>query len=417
MDKEKDILGEIIKEKLSNYSLPVDDDSWSKIEEQLNSATGGKSKRLWFAAMAVAASITLLLILFQFNNKDYQNETANLLSNHEEEIVQNVPETEIVQSDLQQNVEHTTVFRKPQSGKQLAENELTAEVIPNEEVPKEGQNIQETAQSSVKENPTILNVSDLNLWKEVEIPAIRNKKRQSINFSLGSGRNLLAKNDAPLSQGPYRVSRGNELHSSDIVYSDIIYYNTAVQSGVPTPTTEDIIANEYYSDAVHYPPVSFGVTVRKDLDRTIAIETGIVYSFIATSFSKEDFYKSKAGLYLHYIGIPLNIHTRLYGNRNSQWGVYLSTGGMVEKGFLSHFVHKTFLGDENSVRTVRLNEKIKGLQWSVGISPGIDYQIYKNYSIYLEPKLSYYFDNNQPESARTKHPVVVGMNAGIRFEW
>jgi predicted porin len=89
---------------------------------------------------------------------------------------------------------------------------------------------------------------------------------------------------------------------------------------------------------------------------------------------------------------------------------------MVEKGLLSHYTQKQDLNNEH-IAKITSDENIEGLQWSVAVAPGIDYKLNKNYSIYLEPKVSYYFDNNQPISARTEHPVVFGVNAGFRFSW
>ena len=418
MDKEKDIFSEIIRDKLSNYSTPVDDNSWDKIEEGLNSVNSGKAKRLWIATFAVAASIALLFLLFPFNKKVYNHETANQLSDHEETIIQDVPEKEIIQSDLQQVVKHPAVFGKSQSGKQLAKNELTAEIVIKEEIKEENPEKESAVpvieEPVVEENTStkhVVNpVSDFDFGKEVIIPVISNNKRKGVSLSFGSGRNLLAKNNMVTPQIPKRVLPEDPLISEETFYK-------ASNQEIIQPQTENILATEDYPDVVHYPPVSVSLTARKDITRTIAIESGIVYSYITSTFSKESSYKSKADLQLHYIGIPLNIHTRLYGDRKSQWGLYLSTGGMVEKGLLSHLALKTFLDDNNTVMTVVSNEKIKGLQWSVSVSPGIDYQIYKNYSIYFEPKLSYYFDNNQPESARTEHPVTVGANAGLRYTW
>ena len=416
MDKEKDIFSEMIKEKLSNYSLPIDNNSWDKIEEQLYSTTRGKTKHLWMAAVAVAASIAILFILFPFNKKVYQNETANQLSDHEEKIIQIVPEKEIIQSDLQQNVEHPAVFRKSQSGKQLAENEFTVEVIPEEVtleevVPEENHVAQTVEERVVPVNPQTPSVPRNISGDESKISVIKNKKRKSISLSFGSGSNLLASNDEAVKTTPSRTP-------GEIFMSEEISYFRSVSNNINSTPAEIILANEEYPDAIHYPPVSVGVSLKKELSRKVAIESGIVYSYITSTLSRESFSKSKADLQLHYIGVPLNLHTRLYTSRNSQWGMYLSTGGMVEKGLLLRLVQKTFFNDiDNTVRTVTSSEKIKGLQWSVNISPGLDYQIYKNYSVYLEPKLSYYFDNDQPESARTKHQIVIGINAGLRFEW
>ena len=414
MDKEKDIFSEIIKEKLTNYSLPVENDSWDKIEEQLNSISRGKTRRLWYAVVAVAASIALLFLLFPFNKKVYQNETANHLSDHEKEIIQVVPEKAIVQSDLPQIVEHPTIFRKSQSGKQLAKNELTVEVIPVEEIPENYETVQEekeTEEKSITEKPLIHYGSGFDSGKDVIIPVIRSKKHKSINISFGSGSNLLASNSLAPQQGPNRAPPASNHWNSDIVYYK------ATSTNADKSKTEEILEYENYPDVIHYPPLQIGLTFKKELSPKVAIESGIVYSYISSTFSKE-YYKSKADLHLHYIGIPLNIHTRLYSNKTSQWGIYLSSGVMAEKGILSHFVQKSFFEDmDNTVMTVISNEKIKGLQWSVGVSPGFDYKIYNNYSIYLEPKFSYYFDNDQPESARTKHPVVISVNAGIRYAW
>ena len=413
MDKENDLFAEVIKNKLANYNLPVDDDSWDTITQGLNRISRRKTQRKWIAAIAVAASIAALFLLFPINKKTHHYETADQLSNHEETIIQDVPEKEIVQPVLPQNVEHSTVFGKFQPNKRLAENNLATEVIPKKEIAEESPNVPAKEESSIQEKRPVSCNSHFDFEKETQMPVIKNKKRQSIRFSFGSGGNLLAENTAnmPQNQIPPPVIYLNS--------PQMTYHKVAAQYTTPESRTEEILSYEYYPDIVHHLPLSFGATVKKELSRRFAIESGLVYSFVASTFSRESPQKSKADLQLHYIGIPLNIHTRILGDRFSAWEVYLSTGGMVEKGFLSHFLQKTYYGngDNGTVLTISSNERIKGLQWSLGISPGVDYQIYKNYSIYLEPKLNYYFDNDQPVSARTKHPLVVGINAGIRYAW
>ena len=405
MDKKNDIFSEIIKNKLENYTLPVDEDSWDKIAERLKTVPKKKTQRQWIAAIAVAASIALLFLIFSINKKTYHHETADPLSDHEKTIVQDVPEKEIVQPVIPQDVESSTVIRKFQPGERLAENKRSTEVISTEEFPEENPVIFQKEEPSTPENPPVFTDSYNDFEKEMQTPVIKSKKRQSIRFSLGSGSNLLAENS----------TNSNPIQKTSIFESP--FFRAATQA-VTDSRTEDILKNEDYPNVVHHLPLSFGVTVKKELSRTFAIESGIVYSYMTTSFSRQSYPKSNANLQLHYIGIPLNVHTRIFGNRFSQWEIYLSTGGMIEKGVLSHFKQKTYFDTiDNQVTTVVSDEKIKGLQWSIGISPGVDYQIYKNYSIYFEPKLSYYFDNNQPVSARTKHPVIVGLNAGVRYVW
>jgi len=409
MDNEKDRFIEIVKDKLTNYTLPVDDDSWDKIAKRLKPVRQKNIQPWWIAAIAVAASILLLFLLFPVDKKTSQRETANQFSGQEKAIIQDVPEKEIAQSILPQHAESPKVFSKSQPAKQLTENNLTTEAVPEKTTEEENQAVvpdakKEEEQKVIKNHPVS---PDFNFGEEKDIPIIKPKKHRSLRFSFGSAANLLAKNTSNTSQN---LADNLGLHSPS-------YFRSTALS-VAESRTKEIISYSNYPDINYHLPLSFGVTVKKELNRTFAIESGIVYIFLSTSFNREDFPTTSADLQLHYLGIPLNLHTRLFGDRHSQWEMYLSTGGMVEKGFLSHFVQKTYYDNVgNVVETIVSNEKIKGLQWSVNISPGVDYRIYKNYSIYLEPKLNYYFDNGQPVSARTKNPVVVGINAGIRYTW
>jgi len=413
MDKENDIFSEIVKDKLLNYTLPVDDDSWDKIAEQLNSASRRRTYLRRIAAIAVAASIALLFLIFSISKKTYHHETATRLSDQEKTIVRDVPKKDIIQPVPRQNAEYLPVLKKPQFRERLAENSPATEVIPDKKIAEE-ENAEENSiiypekEPSVPEKHPVSPDPLFDLEKEMQPMPIKHKNRQSLRFSFGSGGNLLADNT---------TSQNSNFSSGEYLNSDYAYFRVAAQN-VADSRTDDILLSENYSDVTYHLPLSFGITVKKELNRTFAVESGIVYSFLSTTFNRESPLKSKANLQLHYIGIPLNVHARIFGNRFSPWEVYLSAGGTVEKGILSHFTQKTdYDNTDNYVRTIVSNEKIKGLQWSVGISPGIDYQIHKHYSIYLEPKVSYYFDNDQPISARTKHPVGVGINAGVRYTW
>ena len=412
MDKENDPFSKIVKDKLTKYTLPVDEGMWDKIEKQLNTVPPKKTERRWIAAaIAVAASIALLFVLLPINNKKtYNYETANQLSDHEETIIQDVFEEPINQLVFSQDFETSSVFKKSQPSKQLAENYLTVEVIPEKEIVKEENSPTsvETEELIVPENRRIFPIGSYDFLEE-QIPIIKQKKRQSIRLSLGSGGNLMAQNSMDNSQGSNR-SYGKSSNS------ELYFFRSAVQE-VSESRTKTILENENYPNVVHRLPLSLGITVKKELNQSFAIESGVVYSFVSTLFSRES-PKSQASLQLHYVGIPLNLHTSIYKDRFSQWEVYLSAGGMIEKGILSHFSQKNYYDDiNNHEMTVISNEKIDGFQWSVGISPGVDFKIHKNYSIYLEPKLNYYFDNDQPESARTQYPIVVGINAGVRYVW
>ena len=121
----------------------------------------------------------------------------------------------------------------------------------------------------------------------------------------------------------------------------------------------------------------------------------------------------KATLGLHYLGIPVNLVVKLWDNPN--WNVYVSGGFMVEKGLRSLYHLEAYRQDEHKAETVRSG--IHGLQGSLNLSVGVSYRVYRDWNLYLEPRYSYYFDNNQPVSYRTENTTLIGVGAGVRFEF
>ena len=88
---------------------------------------------------------------------------------------------------------------------------------------------------------------------------------------------------------------------------------------------------------------------------------------------------------------------------------------MAEKGLRSIYTENEYIEDRTI--TTKTITNIDGLQWSVNGAIGTTYKFQRNWGIYFEPKVSHYFDNNQPISARTNQPTVIGLTAGIRYQF
>ena len=157
----------------------------------------------------------------------------------------------------------------------------------------------------------------------------------------------------------------------------------------------------------HSIPVSFGVTVRKKINKTIGIETGLMYTYLSTDFKISGTDYRAASLKLHYIGIPVNLTVNLLDKKS--WNIYLSGGGMVEKGLQSVYVKKGINSKDNN--------SIPGLQWSLNGGIGLSYNFYKSMNLYIEPGFAYYFDCNQPISRRTEYPFTFNFRTGIRYDF
>lgn len=168
---------------------------------------------------------------------------------------------------------------------------------------------------------------------------------------------------------------------------------------------------ESYPDVSYSLPISFGFTVRKDLNRYIGVESGLMYTYLSTTFKRGGTNQSEVKSSLHYLGIPLNLVVYLW--RNERWNIYLSGGGMVEKGLQA--VYSGYLSDNNGTIHKSRKEGIDGLQWSVNASIGASYRLYGDWSLYFEPRFSHYFDCGQPASIRTDKSLGFGLSAGIRY--
>ena len=146
-------------------------------------------------------------------------------------------------------------------------------------------------------------------------------------------------------------------------------------------------------------PLSAKLSVRKNLSRRWAVESGVNYTFLS---SKYQWNRNTVKQRMHYLGIPLN--AVYYAVAAPQWNIYVSAGGTVEK-----CLHASLSGNERSAKI-----DVKNLQWSVNASIGATYKIARNVGLFMEPQIGYFFDNDQPESIRTAWPVAIGFGAGLR---
>ncbi|KAA6307339.1 hypothetical protein EZS27_040992, partial [termite gut metagenome] len=142
------------------------------------------------------------------------------------------------------------------------------------------------------------------------------------------------------------------------------------KDGVPYIRQEQEIVN-----ITHRQPVSFGLSVRKELARGFSIESGVIYTQLVSDIKKLENIASLTQR-LHYVGIPLQINRNMLNIK--QFALYLSAGGMVEKCV--------------SGKSGNEVQNVKPLQFSLSGNVGAQYNVSKSVSAYLEPGVAYFFD-------------------------
>lgn len=187
--------------------------------------------------------------------------------------------------------------------------------------------------------------------------------------------------------------------------------NTSL-SGVHTAATS-LQAENYMEKTSYRQPVRLGARVSYPLNNRFALETGLNYTALEADTKtgyESDF--TATNQELHYIGIPLNLRMKVW-----HWNAldfYLTAGGMAEKCVGGHIsTYRVTEGQELSNIREHLTEK--PLQWSTNFSAGLQCNFTPNIGLFVEPGMSYYFDNGS--SVRTIYkdkPFNFNLNLGLR---
>ena len=158
------------------------------------------------------------------------------------------------------------------------------------------------------------------------------------------------------------------------------------------------------------------MNVRWEFFPKLSLETGLVYTLLSSELtSGSDKYTYVSKQKLNYIGIPLNLNYTFLETRFI--GLYVSTGGMMEKcvgGKLS----TDYISNGKVIDKTAESLRVVPLQWSVNLSAGFQFNIIRSTGIFIQPGISWYFDNKSPVETiyRTK-PLNFDLRFGIRYSF
>ena len=154
----------------------------------------------------------------------------------------------------------------------------------------------------------------------------------------------------------------------------------------------------------HHQPVRLGLSLRYRLNDRWSIESGLTYTRLSSDFTKTvDGISTTTEQHLTYIGIPVSVSYRIWGSR--YLNVYASAGGMVEK----------MVKGSQQTSNVTTSVSIHPLQFSLSSAVGAEFNIIRQFSLYAEPGLGYWFDNGSSVSTYYQdQPLSFSLNFGIR---
>ena len=167
--------------------------------------------------------------------------------------------------------------------------------------------------------------------------------------------------------------------------------------------------------AHHYRPKTFSLSLNKQLSSHWTFGTGLTYTRMKSDFESEfhgaTLLKTQK---IDYVGIPLRLTYRIWSK--GRFNAY-TTGGVTFEMPVHSSLDKKYIITSDSSYTLKGDIKPRS-QWSVNLGAGVQYKLFKPFSLYIEPNMFYYFRNGSSlETYRTEHPFIITVPFGLRLTW
>jgi len=394
MAEERDPLFDYFRDNLEDFQLPVNEKCWDNITKGIN--VQYKKKRFITLLGKVAAALLVIIIPGIIYLSLDHSEKVQYVDNDNHK-------TKIIEGNNPKNVENN---KRPilLDDKPSHNEKYLARTTTTNEAPIKNTSISSNDSIASTENVLKENDKKTDNKTQEDIPS-RPKKKETFEFPDSEDKKYLA-NVLPIKKNKWAFSASVNTggsHSESSQYTAMssypLEYSDLSRYGTPT-------------DTKFSPPFSVGVSIRKQLSNIFSVESGLTYSYLSTKYKDKENVSSPTTLKLHYIGIPVNLVANIY-QPNSHFKIYASAGVTGEKGIRANYSQENKYTKESTKKSYN----ISGLQWSINGSLGASYSLTKNWNVYIEPRVSYYFDNHQPISIRTEKQTIISINSGIRYEY
>ncbi len=413
---------------MEDYSEPLPDGLWDKLETELEEQNKPKVIPLWRRWQAVAAVLILLVSSLTYwfwssPEADFQNQQLAV------EVKDTpLPENRPIQDQVTAEVAmpgksepemkltaSTDVVLEQAVRKVSVEEEKTDEVIVEEPEKEESKTIKhetltETADTQVQQKKRLRasREADRERMKQNAEEA-KSKSTRSSGFSLGVGAGntpygSLSTFDGMgsfVARSAYYVS--SDLNMAPVNNGGLAYSQILLENAAQSPQTS----------VKHHMPVTIGFSLDWNLDKNWTLETGLNYTLLSSDIRSGSKSYVEETQKLHYVGIPLKIRRSIWQNR--WFSVYASVGGAVEKCVSGRLESVTVTNGGNRT-SERTSLEVDPLQWSVAAAAGAQVNFTSRLGLYLEPGVAYYFDDHSGvETIRKEHPFNFNLQLGLRF--
>lgn len=382
-----------MKQKLEGHQMTPPTGLWEGISSEMGfqkeSVTRTVTIKRWLGAVA-AIAITLVgfFALYQNDQSEPLPQVSRTVQTPESTIINKVsPENQqLTLADVPQRAKTKVNTKAPTKAviedvSQQISDDMTQPASGN--IPQ--QNSEETPQQTSEDNPQQNSLS-------TNRPTATNQQATAnYQTKLASAKNERHSSTSKSEKWSIGLTASGGLLAlvhQDTYYSGDYYADDPNKYHSPENITNGNSPNEYlhYPADKHHLPMRLGLSLHYQLNDALALQSGINYTYLySESITHID------NQHLHYLGIPIGLSWQLW--KTNGFSFYLSGSAMLEKC---------------------LNEK--PWQWSLGAAAGAEYSFTSHVGVYLQPSLSYYFnDGTSFEHYYKEHPLAPSIEFGLRL--
>ena len=383
-----------MKQKLEGHQMTPPTGLWEGISSEMGfqkeSVTRTVTIKRWLGAVA-AIAITLVgfFALYQNDQSEPLPQVSRTVQTPESTIINKVsPENQ--QPTLADVLQRAKTKVNTKAPTKAVIEDVSQQISDGMTQPASGnipqQNSEETPQQTSEDNPQQNSLStnrptatnqQATANYQTKLASAKNERHSStsksekwsIGLTASGGLLALVHQDTYYSDDYYAADNPNKYHSQENI-------------------TNGNSPNEYlhYPADKHHLPMRLGLSLHYQLNDALALQSGINYTYLySESITHID------NQHLHYLGIPIGLSWQLW--KTNGFSFYLSGSAMLEKC---------------------LNEK--PWQWSLGAAAGAEYSFTSHVGVYLQPSLSYYFnDGTSFEHYYKEHPLAPSIEFGLRL--
>ena len=376
-----------IRSMLENAREDVPEGLWQGIESRLPAPAKARPAAIWWkiasATGAVAAAVALTVF---FSTRPVVQNPVDIIPSQD--------------SGLSQLME-TPLAPEAGNMKPLSISQAFGESVSETD----GEDVTETAGESIVEEEETA-VADETAVREENTAENWIRKYESADFDERGEelqRSRKEKRGVVLSAYADALSNSNTAKASDI--------NMLKRPAVPQATTIEETGESRYAI-----PVAAGIGLRFDVSKRFSIGTGVSWSYLTRSFSGQFNELDADGAIIsqtgytnirnsqHYIGIPLNLYVDIIRKDFIDFYAYAS-------GSANYCLSNRYQMDKSK----SYSPEGSNWQFSAGIGMGVEFIAAKKVGFYIDPSLNYWFTAGEVSNIRTRQPLMLGLELGIRL--